>query len=94
MTENRGKGKKPAGASKLSTWRLDEVAGFALPRNPRMSDMVGIRFILALARGTLYQGPAPWDGSPALPPLDHATVIHNLCKLRSDSFPRSLPMRP
>ena len=94
MTENRGKGKKSAVALKLSTWRLGEVAGFALPRNPRMSDMVGIHFILPLARGTLYQSPAPRDGSPALPSLCRATVIHNLCKLRSDSFPHSLPMRP
>ena len=94
MTKNRGKGKKPAVASKLSTWRNCEVAGFALPRNLRMSDMVGIRLILALVRGTLYQSPVQRDGSSALPSLSRDTVIRNLCKLRSDFFPRSLPMCP
>ena len=85
MTENRGKGKKSAVASKLSPWRLGEVAGFALPRNPRMSDMVGIRLILLLCAARSLVVPSFGAALPDLNTLHRITFLRMLLRPHHDA---------
>ena len=76
MIKNTGKGKKSAVESKLSARHLCEVAGFALPRHPRMSDMVGIRLILLLCAAQTPVVP-PFDA-----PLPDINTLHRITFLR------------